>query len=203
MSNAKGNLYDDTEDDVVYDGEFGPETEDKDYMGFDTDDEDYGKFEASGDGVPPKATNSNSGFPEPGEVDGQFETSNFATDFELDQSEDGDMQVVEYDPTKPEVLTPELDDTEPDDEEETEASPKTKIAGLPDWIDDFWGERWFVAALLGGAIVGFLIIVIVIIFICHAVRKKDEGSYIIEKKYNDYKFGENTQNTGGSTEYYA
>lgn len=54
---------------------------------------------------------------------------------------------------------------------------------LPAWIDDFWGERWFVAALLGGAIVGFLIIVIVIIFICHAVRKKDEGSYIIEKDY--------------------
>lgn len=94
---------------------------------------------------------------------------------------------------------------------ENETPDKSSMIPLPAWIDDFWGERWFVAALLGGAIVGFLIIVIVIIFICHAVRKKDEGSYIIDKDYKqgvDQTLRLNEQQpkangTGAGGEYFA
>ena len=52
---------------------------------------------------------------------------------------------------------------------------------------DFWSEKYFLAALLCGAFVGFLIIAIVIGFICHSIRKADEGSYIIDKtlRYNE------------------
>merc|ERR1712003_210173 len=52
---------------------------------------------------------------------------------------------------------------------------------------DFWSEKYFLAALLCGAFVRFLIIAIVIGFICHSIRKADEGSYIIDKtlRYNE------------------
>ena len=46
-----------------------------------------------------------------------------------------------------------------------------------------WGAKYFLAALLGGAIVGFLIIGIVIIFICHTVKKRDQGTYVVKDKY--------------------
>lgn len=94
------------------------------------------------------------------------------------------------------------------DSENAEQTPNKSGLPLPAWLDgldDFWGERWFLAALLGGAIVGFLIIVIVIIFICHAVRKKDEGSYIIEKSV-EYKQGNSESNRPGhnsNSEYFA
>lgn len=107
-----------------------------------------------------------------------------------------------------------VDDTNDDDDDsppspdseknaEEDKKPKKASSGIgipvPGWIDEFWGERWFVAALLGGAIVGFLIIVIVIIFICHAVRKKDEGSYVLDK---GYKQGTEPRPNGNS-EFYA
>jgi len=129
-------------------------------------------------------------FSEPGEDEDQpFEIEpynpNASDDFENDDvfkpsiPESPDTPEDTSENTKnPQNPTPK---TPKDSEDKT--PNKSSIIPLPAWIDDFWGERWFVAALLGGAIVGFLIIVIVIIFICHAVRKKDEGSYIIDKDY--------------------
>lgn len=70
----------------------------------------------------------------------------------------------------------------------------------------FWGAKYFLAALLGGAIVGFLIIGIVIIFICHTVKKRDQGTYVVKEKYTagqaappSYQYG--TQK--GNEEFYA
>jgi len=85
---------------------------------------------------------------------------------------------------------------------------------------DFWSEKYFLAALLCGAFVGFLIIAIVIGFICHSIRKADEGSYIIDKtlRYNEEytrdsllqnamnsnnKFQVNPSQTMGNQEYFA
>jgi len=55
---------------------------------------------------------------------------------------------------------------------------------------EFWSEKYFLAALLCGATVGFIIITIIIVFICHSVRKSDEGSYVIDKtiRYNEEEF---------------
>ena len=61
--------------------------------------------------------------------------------------------------------------------------------GLFSWINDFWGEKYFLAALLAGAIIGFIIISLVILFICYTVRKSDEGSYTIPKSMTINKYG--------------
>lgn len=58
---------------------------------------------------------------------------------------------------------------------------KNQNNSLFSWINDFWGEKYFLAALLAGAIIGFIIISLVILFICYTVRKSDEGSYTIPK----------------------
>jgi len=87
---------------------------------------------------------------------------------------------------------------------------KNNQNSLFSWINDFWGEKYFLAALLAGAIIGFIIISLVILFICYTVRKSDEGSYTIPKgmtinsKYgserNTVVNGENQVNHGnGST----
>lgn len=65
---------------------------------------------------------------------------------------------------------------------------KKEEGGIFSWINDFWGEKYFLAALLAGAIIGFIIISLVILFICYTVRKSDEGSYIIDKNLT-HKYG--------------
>jgi len=70
------------------------------------------------------------------------------------------------------------------DEYETEAQKPTGILTCLTNTDcEYWGAKYFLAALLGGAIVGFLIIGIVIIFICHTVKKRDQGTYVVKDKY--------------------
>lgn len=70
--------------------------------------------------------------------------------------------------------------------------------GLFSWINDFWGEKYFLAALLAGAIIGFIIISLVILFICYTVRKSDEGSYTIPKNLTLNKYG-NGATTGATS----
>lgn len=74
--------------------------------------------------------------------------------------------------------------------------------GIFSWINDFWGEKYFLAALLAGAIIGFIIISLVILFICYTVRKADEGSYTIPKNNNMTtlsKYGHSVVSQGGGT----
>lgn len=119
-------------------------------------------------------------------------------DDSTDQSED-----LDYDPDESEII--EID-TETVDLKTVTISEANK--GFLDfsWLtqNEFWGEKYFIAALLGGAIVGFLIITIVIVFICHTVRKSDEGSYVIDKniKYNEYPYNKGEETTP-TREYFA
>lgn len=192
---------------------FDPMTDDEDF----DDDVMDGSGEQATDTIPLRPNNKDP--LEPGEI----ETDNDITEESKNSNipivpateETQTMEIEPYNPNE-EIFETEIettnnsdseDDDANDDDEDSESSeedkkPKQASGGIgfpvPQWIDNFWGERWFVAALLGGAIVGFLIIVIVIIFICHAVRKKDEGSYVLDK---GYKQGSEAPRPNGNSEY--
>lgn len=116
--------------------------------------------------------------------------------------------VPEAKPTAPKE--PEIEETidiieEEINEIEVVEAKSSSSSSILDYINNFWGEKYFLAALLAGAIIGFIIISLVILFICYTVRKSDQGSYIIDEqltqKYaiQDYKYAAGTQGHPGGT----
>lgn len=114
-------------------------------------------------------------------------------------------------PSKKPVTPKPIETTVADISESENAKPEPRkpegiLTCLTNTDCQFWGAKYFLAALLGGAIVGFLIIGIVIIFICHTVKKRDQGTYVVKEKYTagqaappSYQYG--TQK--GNEEFYA
>lgn len=138
-----------------------------------------------------------------GNKDSSDDLSDDSSDVSLDDSETNNFEIQEIDEySETETVdTPVSVTDQPDLLDEDYFSPpeeETRIVDIIDlnqsslnnknqnnslfsWINDFWGEKYFLAALLAGAIIGFIIISLVILFICYTVRKSDEGSYTIPK----------------------
>jgi len=121
-----------------------------------------------------------------------------------------EVEVLGKTDLKPKILsTPKPVETTPSESEDIGLEPQKPegiLTCLTNTDCQFWGAKYFLAALLGGAIVGFLIIGIVIIFICHTVKKRDQGTYVVKEKYTagqaappSYQYG--TQK--GNEEFYA
>lgn len=45
-----------------------------------------------------------------------------------------------------------------------------------------WSFNHFILAVVGGAVVGLLFAILVVMFIVYRMRKKDEGSYALENE---------------------
>lgn len=138
-----------------------------------------------------------------GNKDSSDDFSDDSSDVSLDYSETNNFEIQEIDEySETETVdTPVSVTDQPDLLDEDYFNPpeeETRIVDIIDlnqsslnnknqnnslfsWINDFWGEKYFLAALLAGAIIGFIIISLVILFICYTVRKSDEGSYTIPK----------------------
>lgn len=59
----------------------------------------------------------------------------------------------------------------------------------------------FVAAVIGGAVVGLLCAILVVMFIVYRMRKKDEGSYALDEPKRSPT--SNSYNKGNNREFYA
>lgn len=58
---------------------------------------------------------------------------------------------------------------------------KVKIVQQEDRTTSFFAQPGILAAVIGGAVVGLLCAILVVMFIVYRMRKKDEGSYALEE----------------------
>lgn len=64
-----------------------------------------------------------------------------------------------------------------------------------------WNMSYFCAAVIGGAVVGLLCAILVVMFIVYRMRKKDEGSYALEEPKRSPTANSYTKNS--NREFYA
>ncbi|XP_008467590.1 syndecan-like [Diaphorina citri] len=55
------------------------------------------------------------------------------------------------------------------------------VGGTDDRATSFFAQPGILAAVIGGAVVGLLCAILVVMFIVYRMRKKDEGSYALEE----------------------
>nr|CAG4646005.1 EOG090X0QLW [Lynceus sp. MCZ IZ 141354] len=102
-----------------------------------------------------------------------------------------------------EPISPETDEDTPDFDEDTEAASASPAPPVivpppqPPPIDDndvqimgpkgedhtgsFFSQPGILAAIIGGAVVGLLCAILLVMFVVYRMRKKDEGSYALEE----------------------
>ncbi|KAK9889090.1 hypothetical protein WA026_004363 [Henosepilachna vigintioctopunctata] len=100
--------------------------------------------------------------------------------------------------------TPEVIDSKPETNiDETSNIPsgvETEVKSM-DPRTSFFAQPGILAAVIGGAVVGLLCAILVVMFIVYRMRKKDEGSYSLgEPKPSP---NANTYNRGNEKEFYA
>jgi len=161
-----------------------------------SDDEDLVGFSGDGSGGQESDFQGSGDIPETYETYQDYSTEVFTTPQTTTTETFEVFDVDTIAPNKPSIKPSDLD-SKPEitiiktsgksgvtNEYETEAQKPTGILTCLTNTDcEYWGAKYFLAALLGGAIVGFLIIGIVIIFICHTVKKRDQGTYVVKDKY--------------------
>ncbi|XP_028138348.1 syndecan [Diabrotica virgifera virgifera] len=125
-----------------------------------------------------------------GEVTHDLESSGsgFGPDDEDDHDNDKQDRIIEpkisppQEPSFPRNI-PELE-TEKDKDKETKGSPNTTLdptvrMNSNDRPTSFFTQPGMMAAVVGGAVVGLLCAILVVMFIVYRMRKKDEGSYAV------------------------
>lgn len=97
-----------------------------------------------------------------------------------DQTTDTDKPTVKE--TEPE---PEEDDESHEEEQRKETVPNSGVSiqdpPYEDKTASFFAQPGILIAIIGGAVVGLLCAILVVMFIVYRMRKKDEGSYVLEE----------------------
>ena len=115
-----------------------------------------------------------------------------ATDYDQEQSNDYEQDSSDYDADKDASKTgDDADDASPSDEPQAAPSTSTPYAAVDNQRVTYQssGSKLFIiltkpgimAGIVGGAIIGVLTAILLIMFIVYRMRKKDEGSYALEE----------------------
>jgi len=168
---GSGEYYDNEEDDYSYEGSGGDEYDDESY--------DYDSYPSE------KETNYNTANTNNNQNNANkndrnnydWGSADINNNFNYNQNNDEDIQLTDDTKTTP-VLT-------------TTTSPPTTVVKLttrPIVVGNtnihptsFFAQPGILAAVVGGAVVGLLCAILLVMFIVYRMRKKDEGSYSLDE----------------------
>lgn len=194
-SGGRGEIHDDLEKDHEYSG-----------SGFGPDDEDS----SSSHHTPHHNTNTNNRKDQTdlelgsGDNGGNVDEEDFTTDVKHTDIDPTTTDDEDVDIGEPNIgterktntgLSPSRDENEIDLDPEHTRQPAVKVSGTgqdnqevlimntksEDRTASFFAQPGILAAVIGGAVVGLLCAILVVMFIVYRMRKKDEGSYALDE----------------------